>query len=90
MEAISNAAIRQKGFNKQHVGFSKETQDIYEQQFKVNRRTLLDVLDIENELFRARTAYITADYAELSAKYRLLRSTGQMLKALDLVGYINR
>jgi len=88
--AAYNAAIRQKEFNKQHVGFSKETQDLYEQQFKVNRRTLLDVLDIENELFRARTAYIAADYAELSSKYRLLRSTGQMLKALDLVDYINR
>jgi len=88
--AAYNEAIRQKEFNKQHVGFSKETQDLYEQQFKVNRRTLLDVLDIENELFRARTAYIAADYAELSSKYRLLRSTGQMLKALDLVDYINR
>ena len=88
--AAYDAASRQKEFNQQHVTFSKETQDLYEQQFKVNRRTLLDVLDIENELFRARTAYIAADYAELSSKYRLLRSTGQMLKALKLTAYLEK
>jgi len=86
--AAYDSSRRKKEFNQQHLTFSKETQDLYEQQFKVNRRTLLDVLDIENELFRASIAYITADYAELSSKYRLLRSTGQMLNALHLTDYI--
>jgi len=87
--AAYTSASRQKTFNDEHAGYSKETKALYEQQYKVNKRTLLDVLDIKNELFRAKTAYISSDYAELAAKYRLLRSTGQMLKSINLEGFVS-
>jgi len=82
--AAYDAAVRQKGFQQDHVDYTSETQKLYEEQFQVNRRTLLDVLDIENELFRARSAAVSADYAELIAKYRLYTSMGRMLKAVKL------
>ncbi|MDP2560979.1 TolC family outer membrane protein [Psychrobium sp. 1_MG-2023] len=72
----------QKTFIQQHVESSKETQTSYEQQFKLGQRSLLDLLDTENELFEARKDYLSAEYQEINAKYRLLNATGQLLDSL--------
>lgn len=72
----------QKEFIKQHVITSKDTQEAYRQQFDLNTRSLLDLLDTENELFEARKDYLDADFAEVSARYRLLNATGQLLDSL--------
>ncbi len=44
----------------------------YKDQFDLNRRTLLDVLDSQNELFVARSNAINAQYLQMLAGYRLL------------------
>jgi adhesin transport system outer membrane protein len=72
----------QKQYIQQHVITSKETQKAYLQQFSLGRRNLLDLLDTENELFQARQDYLEANYDELSARYRLLNVTGQLLDSL--------
>lgn len=72
----------QKQYIQQHIVTSKETQLAYTQQFSLGQRNLLDLLDTENELFQARQDYLDADFNELSARYRLLNVTGQLLDSL--------
>ena len=48
----------QKQFQQQHVEYSYETVRAYKQQFTLGQRTLLDVLNTENELFEARKSLI--------------------------------
>jgi adhesin transport system outer membrane protein len=72
----------QKKYIKQHVITSMDTWSAYKQQFDIGQRNLLDLLDTENELFQARQDYLDADFNELSARYRLLNSTGQLLDSL--------
>ncbi|MDX2321952.1 MAG: TolC family outer membrane protein, partial [Moritella sp.] len=47
----------QMQYIKEHVIASKDSQAAYEQQFKLGQRSLLDLLDTENELFEARKEY---------------------------------
>lgn len=54
----------------------------YSQQFNLGQRTLLDLLDTENELFEARKDYLEAEYDEIISKYRVLNATGQLLDSL--------
>lgn len=72
----------QKKYIKQHIITSKDTQVVYKQQFDIGQRSLLDLLDTENELFQARKDYLDAEFNELSAKYRILNVTGQLLDSL--------
>ncbi len=72
----------QKKYIKQHVITAKDTQVAYKQQFNIGQRNLLDLLDTENELFQARKDYLDASFNELSARYRLLNATGQLLDSL--------
>lgn len=72
----------QKQYLQQHVITAKDTQKAYKQLFDINQRTLLDMLDTENELFQARQDYLDANFDELSARYRLLNVTGKLLDSL--------
>jgi adhesin transport system outer membrane protein len=60
------------------------TRDAYAQQFEIGLRSLLDLLDAENELFVARTALVTAEFTERFAVYRVLAVTGTLLATLDI------
>ncbi|RKF12822.1 channel protein TolC [Alginatibacterium sediminis] len=73
---------RQKEFLQQHVENSESTVKAYRKQFNIGRRSLLDVLNTENELFQAQTDFITANFDELTARYRLLNATGELLASL--------
>ena len=72
----------QKLYIRDHVIASKQTQVAYAQQFNLGQRTLLDLLDTENELFEARKDYLQTEYDEIIAKYRVLNSTGRLLESL--------
>ena len=61
---------------------SKESQVSYQQQFKLGQRSLLDLLDTENELFQSRQAFVNAEFDQVLAQYRLLNATGQLLDSL--------
>jgi adhesin transport system outer membrane protein len=45
---------------------------------------LLDLLDSENEYYTARTSYVTGEYTQLSAAYRLLQNEGRLLESLGV------
>ena len=74
----------QKQFQQQHVEYSYETVRAYKQQFTLGQRTLLDVLNTENELFEARKSLINTQYDELFAQYRILNATGTLLDSLKV------
>ncbi|MEQ6889485.1 TolC family outer membrane protein [Halomonas sp. CS7] len=56
----------------------------YQQQFDIGQRTLLDVLDSENEYFEASRAYANARYDVALADARTLVAMGQLMQALQV------
>nr|WP_156137123.1 TolC family outer membrane protein [Vibrio caribbeanicus] len=74
--------LQQKNFLADHVDSAAETVISYEKQYRIGQRTLLDLLNTENELFEARKDYLDAHYAEQYAKYRVMNATGILLDAL--------
>lgn len=56
----------------------------YKDQFSLDRRTLLDVLDAQNELFVSRSNTVNAEFIEMLAVYRLLALKGDLLPTLGL------
>lgn len=74
--------LQQKQFLSDHVDSASETVIAYEKQYRIGQRTLLDLLNTENELFEARKDYLDAHYAEQYAKYRVMNATGNLLDAL--------
>ncbi len=56
----------------------------YKDQFDLNRRTLLDVLDAQNEWFVSRSNTINSEFLEMFAVYRLLALKGSLLPVLGV------
>ena len=56
----------------------------YKDQFALDRRTLLDVLDSQNELFVSRTNTINAEFLEMFSIFRVLALKGQLFPTLGL------
>ncbi len=67
---------------RQHVEAAQVTKDAYQKQFQLGRRSLLDLLDTENELFESRRAYVRAESEYLVSQYRLLNASGRLLSSL--------
>jgi adhesin transport system outer membrane protein len=67
-----------------HVSSSKIVVKSYSDQFRIGRRSLLDVLDSKNELYTAKASLINGRYAAILNYYRLLASTGQLLSSFNL------
>ena len=74
----------QKKYIKMHVVASKDTQADYKEQFKIGQRSLLDLLDTENELYQARRDFLDAEFLEITAQYRILHSMGLLLDSLRI------
>jgi len=68
----------------QHQLATEKARDAYRKQFDIGQRTLLDLLDTENELFQAKRAYVNADHDLLIAQARSQASLGNLLQALEL------
>lgn len=75
---------RQLDFLEQHVTSTESTRDAYLQQFNIGQRSLLDLLDTENEVFSSQNAFNEAIYDHMLAQYRLLSGTGELLNVLEL------
>ncbi len=69
----------------QHKISSDRVRVAYKNQFDIGERTLLDVLDSENEYFQASRAYSNALYDREIAVARTLATMGQLLPALEIV-----
>lgn len=69
---------------RQVVEANRETRNAYRDQFQVGQRTLLDVLDAENELFTARGQLATARVNRKFATYRIVALTGNLMPTLGV------
>ncbi len=81
--SMVSAGERARQFTSQ-VAANTEVVRSYKDQFDLNRRTLLDVLDSQNELFVSRSNLVNAEFLEMFAVYRLLALKGDMLKTLGV------
>lgn len=68
----------------QHQLATEKARDAYRKQFDIGQRTLLDLLDTENELFDARRAYRNALHDLFYAYARTQAGMGQLLRQLGL------
>jgi outer membrane protein, adhesin transport system len=63
-----------------YVKSTEDTSKAFLEQFQIGERTLLDLLNTENEIFEARKEYLQVKYQNILAKYRVLTSMGVMLE----------
>lgn len=68
----------------QHQLSIEKAREAYRRQFDIGQRTLLDLLDTENEYFQARRAYVNARYDRVIAQARSLNGLGRLMSALDV------
>lgn len=68
----------------QHRQSIDRVRGAYQQQFDIGERTLLDVLDSENEFFEASRAYVNARYDVVIADAETLAAMGQLMRTLEV------
>ena len=79
-----NRLREQVSFLNIQVGLVEKTRDAYRDQFNVGQRTLLDLLDTENELLSARRSAINADMDLSLAYLRTYAGMGTLLEFMEL------
>lgn len=65
-----------------HQKSIENAREAYRKQFDIGQRTLLDLLDTENEYFQARRSYTNADFDVQTAYARLYASQGELLNKI--------
>jgi len=75
---------RQMEFLSDHLSASEKTRDAYQKQFDIGQRTLLDLLDTENEVFSARNQLVEAQIDHQIAQMRVLNATGSLMSSLEI------
>ncbi|MDR1360629.1 MAG: TolC family outer membrane protein [Deltaproteobacteria bacterium] len=73
------SAREQAKFYGNAVQYATRTRDMYLEQFNVGQRSLLDVLDAENEVFSSSIQYVTSQQNIVAGEYRLLALGGELL-----------
>ena len=76
---------------KQQVPIAKDYADrsavvrtAYQEQFSIGERSLLDMLDSENEVFNAQRRYVEMQFTEMFTTYRINARIGDLLKQLNI------
>ncbi|WP_324731456.1 TolC family outer membrane protein [Pseudomonas paeninsulae] len=69
----------------QYVDYSSRVRDSYQKQFGLGERTLLDLLDSENELFTAARRLEEVRFTELFTQYRIKATMGSLLQSQGVV-----
>ncbi len=82
--AMENAR-KQTEKARDYADYSARSREAYQQQFGLGQRTLLDLLDSENELFTANRRYVEVRYTEEFSMYRLLSAMGILLSKQNIV-----
>ncbi|TQV85271.1 TolC family outer membrane protein [Exilibacterium tricleocarpae] len=73
------AVTEQMKYLELHVKAALDTKSAYTKQFNIGKRTLLDLLNTENELVEAKRALVEAGYDKLFAQYRIYNAMGELL-----------
>lgn len=72
-------------YRDQHQLSIEKAREAYRRQFDIGQRTLLDLLDTENEYFQARRAYANTEYDMKAAYIRTYAGQGELLNKLGVV-----
>ncbi len=75
-------ALTRIGFMRQHYEVSKQVTASYHDQFKMGKRTLLDVLNSENELFAAKNGLLVEELSYIKSAYELFARMGSLQQAV--------
>jgi adhesin transport system outer membrane protein len=78
-------AKKQTPTAREYADTSKRVRIAYQDQFGLGQRTLLDLLDSENELYNANRRYTEVRYTEEFSMYRVLANMGQLLSKQRVV-----
>ena len=78
---ILEAESSKQGYLTDHVAKSYKTLDAFKEEYYAGRRTLLDLLNMENEYTDAKISQVDSEFSSLVAEYRLMQVTGTMLEA---------
>ena len=79
-----SAAREQVKFYGDAVDYDIQTRDMYSQQFALGERSLLDVLDSENELYNSSMLLVTSKANEVGAGYKILAIAGHLIDSLGI------
>ena len=60
------------------------TREAYLKQFKIGKRSLLDLLNTENEVLDAKSSYLNTDYDRMLAQFRVVRAEGNLTSRLGI------
>ena len=74
----------QQRYMDQHRLATEKSREAYRQQFDIGQRTLLDLLDSQNEYFEASRSYINARHNQAAAQARTLAGMGQLVTVLGV------
>lgn len=80
---INQAEQVKKGFLNDHLALSAETLSAFKDEYHLGRRTLLDLLNMENEYNAAKVANAESEYNRLTAYYRISQATGVLIHEFD-------
>ncbi|WOJ95020.1 TolC family outer membrane protein [Congregibacter variabilis] len=78
---------RQVSYLTQQLDAQDKTRRAYNDQFDIGQRSLLDLLDSQNEYFNTQRALISAQTQLLAAQANTLASIGALTRALDASGF---
>lgn len=82
--AAQQKQVRYLNRNQEAIGKAREA---YRKQFDIGQRTLLDLLDTENEYFETRRTLTNAETDLQISRARTLEAMGLLLKSFSLNGY---
>src|ERR1700712_3040804 len=81
----ANNAAAQVPIAQQYVDSATSVRTSYQQQFSLGERTLLDLLDSENELFTAQQRLVQLQSLKTYTQYRIQADIGTLLKSQGVV-----
>lgn len=71
-------------FLDEHQLAIEKARTAYQRQFDIGQRSLLDLLDTENELYQAKRSYVNAEYDLAIAEARTLAGMGKLVSTLGI------
>ncbi len=74
---------KQIGYLEKHKELTAKTLASYTEEFNLGRRTLLDILDTEEEMYSAERELSVAKYDYILAQYRIAESIGVLSSTMD-------
>ncbi|BHH84372.1 TolC family protein [Desulforhopalus sp. 52FAK] len=80
---IMEAEQHKKEYLSEHVTLSAKTLGAFKEEYYVGRRTLLDLLNMENEYTDAEMSLTQSQFSYLTSQYQLMQATGVLLAVHD-------